>query len=134
MVKKRKIMTGIGALIVALILALGSVAFTACGKGEETPPETNTGKDGLISFEVYMQPSKTEYYIGESFDPSGMVLKAGYDDGTVKNVLYSDCTFDTDPLGKEDTYVEIEYNGLTVRINVSVTDVPEITDDPGTPI
>ena len=54
MVKKRKIMTGIGALIVALILALGSVAFTACGKGEETPPETNTGKDGLISFEVYM--------------------------------------------------------------------------------
>ena len=134
MVKKRKIMTGIGALIVALILALGSVAFTACGKGEETPPETNTGKDGLISFEVYMQPSRTEYYIGESFDPSGMVLKAGYDDGTVKNVLYSDCTYSADPLGEGDTYVDIEYNGLSVRIDITVTARPEISDDPGTPV
>ncbi len=133
MVKKRKIMTGIGALIVALILALGSVAFTACGKGEETPPETNTGKDGLISFEVYMQPSRTEYYIGESFDPSGMVLKAGYDDGTVKNVLYSDCTYSADPLGEGDTYVDIEYNGLSVRIDITVTVRPEISDDVGTP-
>ena len=129
MVKKRKIMTGIGALIVAL----GSVAFTACGKGEETPPETNTGKDGLISFEVYMQPSKTEYYIGESFDPSGMVLKAGYDDGTVKNVLYSDCTYSADPLGEGNTYVDIEYNGLSVRIDITVTARPEISDDVGTP-
>lgn len=133
MVKKRKIMTGIGALIVAFILALGSVALTACGKGEETPPETNTGKDGLISFEVYMQPSKTEYYIGESFDPSGMVLKAGYDDGTVKNVLYSDCTYSADPLGEGDTYVDIEYNGLSVRIDITVTARPEISDDVGTP-
>ncbi len=80
-----------------------------------------------------MQPSKTEYYIGESFDPSGMVLKAGYDDGTVKNVLYSDCTYSADPLGEGNTYVDIEYNGLSVRIDITVTARPEISDDVGTP-
>ena len=62
-----------------------------------------------------------------------MVLKAGYDDGTVKNVLYSDCTYSADPLGEGNTYVDIEYNGLSVRIDITVTARPEISDDVGTP-
>ncbi len=133
--KKTKTGIRICAYIAAVLLVLTAVFFAACGKEETPQPRPPAqGEDGLVSFEVYMPPSKTDYYVGESFDPSGMVLKAGYDDGTVTNVLYSDCTFSTDPLGIGDAYVEIEYNGLSVRIDVTVTEAPDITDDPGTPV
>jgi len=37
----------------------------------------------IVSIEIVAPPNKTEYYIGEVFDPTGMVVSAVREDGTV---------------------------------------------------
>lgn len=61
-------------------------------KGEEyVEPESPT----LTGIRVASKPNKTTYYIGDSFDSSGLRVEAQYSDGTTKDVT-SSCDIDTD--------------------------------------
>lgn len=61
-------------------------------KGEEyVEPESPT----LTGIRVVSKPNKTTYYIGDSFDSSGLRVEAQYSDGTTKDVT-SSCDIDTD--------------------------------------
>ena len=61
-------------------------------KGEEyVEPEAPT----LTGIRVASKPNKTTYYIGDSFDSSGLRVEAQYSDGTTKDVT-SSCDIDTD--------------------------------------
>lgn len=44
------------------------------------------GSRELVRIEVITPPNRTSYEAGESFDPTGMVVKAYYDDGTSNNI------------------------------------------------
>ena len=61
-------------------------------KGEEyVAPESPT----LTGIRVASKPNKTTYYIGDSFDSSGLRVEAQYSDGTTEDVT-SSCDIDTD--------------------------------------
>ena len=61
-------------------------------KGEEyVEPEAPT----LTGIRVASKPNKTTYYIGDSFDSSGLRVEAQYSDGTTEDVT-SSCDIDTD--------------------------------------
>lgn len=78
--------------------------------------------DGLS---IETDPSKMIYYEGETFDPSGLTLRAHYTSGSDPDVSLSDCTFspDTDyPLTLADSYDSVgSTGGVTVVYSKTYT-------------
>ncbi|MFA7032262.1 MAG: bacterial Ig-like domain-containing protein, partial [Bacilli bacterium] len=69
---------------------------------------TNESTAALSSIAATSQPSKTVYKIGESFDPSGMVITAYYDDSSSHAI--SEYVYSPDgPLSLSDTTITITY-------------------------
>ena len=86
------------------------------------------GSSSLQLNRIYVdtQPTKTSYYIGEVFDPTGMVVKADYDNGTtvlITGAVISGYSYDTSPLASGTTKVKIEYTegGITKETEVAIT-------------
>ena len=64
-------------------------------------------------------PNKTKYEAGETFDPTGMAIKAKYSDYTYVDV--TDYTIDkTGPLSVVDTGITVSYEGKTVIVPIEV--------------
>ena len=87
----------------------------------------------LSSIAVSGTPSKTTYYSGESFDPTGITVTATYSDSSTANVT-SSCTYAPSPLTQGTTSVTVSYtegeitrtasvSGLTVTAAPSLTTV-----------
>ena len=57
---------------------------------------------------VTTQPNKKSYYIGEAFDPAGMVVTATFADDTTENVT-DDCTFSPATISKDTTAITVSY-------------------------
>lgn len=84
---------------------------------------------------VTTQPNKKTYYIGEAFDPAGMVVTATFADDTTENVT-DDCTFSPATISKDTTAITVNYQrggikktasvAVTVRVLASI----EITNPP----
>lgn len=74
----------------------------------------------LTSIEVVSQPTKNEYYAGDVFDGTGMVVKATYDDESFENVTP---VLPTTPLIADQTSVQISYTfgGVTETTTVPIT-------------
>ena len=78
-----------------------------------------TQEKQLTSISVTTQPDKTSYVENEYFDPTGMVVKANYDDGT--SLPITDYTWS--PNSKLSTSVKqvtISYGGMSANINITV--------------
>lgn len=70
---------------------------------------------------VTTQPAKTDYTVGERFDPAGMVVTATYADGSTGEI--TDYTVDTtSALSSDVTSVAVHYKGLTASVAVTVTE------------
>ena len=87
----------------------------------------------LSSIAVSTPPTKTVYYEGEEFDPSGMVVTATYSDASTDDVTAS-CTFSPDPLTESTNAVTISYGGQTTTQAVTVNSINEVTFSAGTDI
>ena len=101
-------------IFVALVLSFGTVAlFAACdNQGGPTKP--------VQSLEIVSQPTKTTYEQGETFDPTGLVIDATYEDETVEHdVAYTVET--TNALQPSDTRVIVSFGGKRVAIDIRVT-------------
>jgi uncharacterized protein YjdB len=79
----------------------------------------------LTSIAITTNPTKTAYYEGEVFNPSGMVVTATYSDSSSKAV--EGYTYSTEPLEAGTTQLEISYTELeitkTANVSISVTAV-----------
>lgn len=85
---------------------------TICGEKEPTQKK-------LMRIGVTTQPNKTEYIVGETFDKTGMVVTAFYNDSTKEEV--TDYTIDkTGALTREDNRVVVSYGGKKVSVKISV--------------
>ena len=74
-------------------------------------------------------PSKTQYFVGDTFEPDGMVITVGYSDGSSKvvtNYTYSP----TGALTVDDTSVTVSYTDLGVTVSATQA----ISVSAGTPI
>lgn len=79
-------------------------------------------KGKLKTLTVSSMPNKTEYYVGESLDTSGIQVIAGYSDGSVKTVTGA-CSFTGFSSSSEGTKsVKVSYGeeGITVSAQFSV--------------
>lgn len=89
-------------------LASAACLFSACGQ-EPT----------LEEVQLMMSAQKEEYIVGETFDPTGIVLAGVYSDGSRKEI--KDYTIDkTGPLTEADTVVTISYEGRTFEQPITV--------------
>ena len=73
----------------------------------------------VTSISVTTQPSKTTYIEGETFDPTGMVVTATFNDNTsavVTGYTYSPSS----ALATTDTTVTISYGGKTASVSITV--------------
>lgn len=73
----------------------------------------------VVAITVTQQPTTTKYYEGEIFDPTGMVVKATYSDGSmgvVKDYTYSP----TGSLSSTNSFINISYEGKETKISIQV--------------
>ena len=94
---------------------------------DNTPVVTWT----LNSIEVTTAPTKTEYIVGETFDPAGMVVTAYYEDnnGNTREESLDNTALTFEPAGAlavTDTEVTITFNEKTATQAITVTQ-PTIT-------
>jgi len=68
----------------------------------------------LNSISVSGSPTKSLYYAGESFDPTGITVTAHYADSTTANVTDL-CTYSPDPLTAGTTSVTVSYTEVTTK-------------------
>ena len=71
-----------------------------------------TGVDGvqLESISITTPPAKTEYFVGETFDPTGMVVQATFSNGQTMLVSNSNLTFDpSGELSADTTSVTVNF-------------------------
>ena len=88
-------------------------AFTS--KGENTVEMTG------ISLKT--NPSKTNYYEGENFNPAGMKIEANYSNGTTKEIDNSDLTItNANNLVAGQASVKVSYNNFSINVPITVTE------------
>lgn len=79
----------------------------------------------LTSITITTQPTRTSYIPGESFDKTGMVVKANYSDGTSEEIsAYTVSEIDKDKIGEQT--LTVSYLGKTDTITIYVVE-PGIT-------
>lgn len=75
----------------------------------------------ITSITVTTQPTRTSYIPGESFDKTGMVVKANYSDGTSENIdAYTVSEIDKDKIGEQT--LTVSYLGKTDTITIYVVE------------
>lgn len=86
---------------------------SVCGEEEKVERK-------LMRIRITQEPTKTQYEVGEVFDPAGMVVTASYNDSTTETV--TDYEIDkTGALTADDTTVTVTYQGKTTSVNIKVT-------------
>lgn len=108
------------------ILAIGVKVEQPGDGGDEPDPVT------LKSIAVSTNPTKTEYWVNETFDPTGMEITATYSNNTTKTITG---ITETDKKGvswtpdgalsTSDTSITISYGGKTATVAVTVKE-PEV--------
>ena len=92
------------------------------GEFSATVAITVTANDAVVTgIKVTAQPTKTNYYEGETFDPAGMVVKKVMSDGT--EVSITDYQIDkTGALTLGDTQITVTYQGFTATVSITVSE------------
>lgn len=71
------------------------------------------------SIEISTKPTKVNYYVGETFAPTGMVVTAIYNNGDRE--IVTDYTVDkTDALTVDDTKVTVKYGEFSATVDITV--------------
>lgn len=113
------------------------VTNTIGDTGSETSSSTTSAVAKIVVVEktvagiaIKTAPTKVAYTVGDSFDPTGLVITVTYNDGSTKDVTYAESTgfsFDNTALATGDTSVTITYGGQTATQDITVTAADSIT-------
>ena len=125
--------TEAGPQTVTVLYTAGNVTQTA--SVNVTVSEKVEEPAALTGIEITTEPAKTEYEVGDAFDPSGMVVTASYDKKDSQEIDLDKLTFTPDVFNEAgDQTVTVSYteNGVTkeAELPVTVTEktvVPEVT-------
>ena len=96
---------------------VGSGSSGGSSGGSVTPSKT------LTKIEVTKQPSKTTYWKDETFDASGMEVKATYSDCSTKVVSASEYNISPSKMDEDTKKVTVSYGGKTCDVQVTVKDL-----------
>lgn len=106
-------------------LTAGTTKITLTYQGQTTEVSVTVQEVELTGITV-TEPTKTEYLVGEAFDPAGMTITAQYNNGTTQPVDIGDVTWT--PAGSftqtGQQTVTITYQGETATVSVTVNAKP----------
>ena len=86
----------------------------------------------VSSISIASKPSKTEYYVGDTFSSSGLSVKVTMSDGTIKT-LTSGFTVSSPDMSTAGTKtVTVTYSGKTASFTIKVVEKPVTPDVPDT--
>lgn len=76
----------------------------------------------MTGIAITAQPARTEYGIGQSFDPTGMIVTANYNDGSTETV--TDYTYAPNGvLTLTDNKITVSANGFSATVDITVSNV-----------
>jgi len=113
----------IGIIAFAAIIGFSFAACGSSGDDNTTPsvPQTPGNTKTIVSIAVTTPPTKTEYNLGETFDPAGLVVTATYSDGTSEAITgYSTSGFSSATTGNK--IIIVTYQEKTAEFTVNVID------------
>ncbi len=106
-----------------ILMVLACLAFAVCGMVACGGDETGDEKE-LTGIAITQAPDKTNYLVGEKFEPKGMVVQAKYSDNSMEAV--TDYTYaPSGALQKTDTKITVTYQEKTATQTITVSDPPE---------
>lgn len=105
----------------------GSVGPATREKLKQKWAEKKKGTVTISSISVAAKPIKTSYYVGDSFDASGLTLIATYSDGSKKTVTedYSVSGFNSSTVGTKT--ITVYFDGKAATFTVTVSEKPAQT-------
>ena len=106
---------------------VGTWTVTASLGGESVSEQVRVGGGLLYEVDLMItsgiavttQPTKTTYYIGEAFDPAGMVVTATFADDTTANVT-EDCEFSPQTMAAGTQSVTVTYQRAGIQKTATV--------------
>ena len=106
---------------------VGTWTVTASLGGESVSEQVQVGGGLLYEVDLMItsgiavttQPTKTTYYIGEAFDPAGMVVTATFADDTTANVT-EDCEFSPQTMAAGTQSVTVTYQRAGIQKTATV--------------
>lgn len=131
----------VGALSLGLMVALTPILSGCSGptssfpnSGDSNSSITQPGEAVVTELSIDTPPNRTEYYIGEVFDSTGMKVKARWSDGVKLMVPLNECTFDpAGPLESGTTAITVTYKGKSATQPIRIIDekISSISVDTG---
>lgn len=110
----------VGGLKVEDKVVKASFKFKNVTKSIDIPINVKAREAKMTGIKVTTNPTKVEYEEGDVFDPTGMVVKATYDNGEELEV--NGYTYSKEPLKIENTEVEISYNEFKTKVAIKVSE------------
>ena len=102
--------------------AAGTQKITVSYGGKTTSFNVTVKNDTVSGIEIKAQPNMTTYYVGDSFDPTGMTLTATYASGKTKTI-YEGFTCSPETLLNAGTQtITVTYGGKTATVTVRVNE------------
>ncbi|MCH5155078.1 MAG: InlB B-repeat-containing protein [Clostridiales bacterium] len=95
------------------------ITFTYNGTITVTPTITVNVQRTLTDIEITAQPTKKTYYVGETFDKAGMVVKAVYDSGDKEEITDYQLEYDFS-VANPSAVVNVMYQGKSKQVIVEV--------------
>ena len=107
------------AALAILSCALLTGGLVSCGGETEEPIYV---KNEIVSISIKTAPTKTIYKVGETFDPTGVVIESNWKDGSKK--IVTKYTYDNhNPLTLQDKVITFSYEGFTCTQEITVREV-----------
>lgn len=125
--KNKKILLLVAsAIILIAVIVTGVILLTPNGELQGGKKDTD-----IISIVVSNHPDKSNYFVGETFDPTGMRIQVlTHNSDYTHFVDYTELTFSgfDSSVANDAVTVTVSYKGFTTTFNVKVVEMP--TDDP----
>ena len=111
-------------------LGIECTGFSSATAGQKTVTASYGGKSTTFTVEVKAivttgitvktAPNKTEYFVGDSYDGTGLVVKVTYNNGTNKDITtgFTTSGFSSATAGKNT--VTVSYEGFTATFDVTI--------------
>lgn len=101
-------------------LALGQTEVIISYNGKTATQPIKVEKNTVESLEIIEGPTNIEYWAGDKFDSTGIIIKATYKDCTTKMITEGYIIKDGDVLKNDQKEVIIQYEGKTVALKITV--------------
>ena len=105
------------------LLSLYLFAISGCSLSLRTFPgggDDNKDDTTLLSYDLVSNPTKTDYLVGEYFDPSGLSVLLNWDNGKQETITGSDIVFPDSPLKLIDKEIIGTYKKEEISVAINV--------------